>query len=441
MKNIIWIVISLLLSFATYSCDKEDAKELDSTGGPTEPPGKIEVIKGNNQTGFRGRLLPDTIYVEIIPDRMNDVDHYFYYFNSVRAKVVESKKMTDRVLLKILWELDVETDQKIQLYLYSGLNRNQDGSFAPIASVDICATCKSPWSTVFTYKDGFVGPGSFRDIHFTDDQNGIIIGESLDENVKTTDGGNTWSLVSKFREDLYRFSFCDRMNGIVIVTNNWAYFTNDGGNTFYEKDWTPPIVGHLSSYDYLMLDENTIITIGRNGTIVKSVDSGKTWKKYDGFNFYNSLYSITSINHSLYFACGQVGKIVRTTDGGDSWTETDLLINNDLNKIYFINEQVGFAGGTYGMLVRTTDGGNEWTILKTGLRFPVIDIHFFSNTMGYVVTSAGEIARTNDGGDSWELVNIDNYGVYDLAKVYFKDSETLFGLQGQSIFKYNLPNN
>lgn len=445
MKNIVWIIISLLISFSIYSCEKEHAKELNSGSEniitPTEPPAKIEVIKGNNQVGFSGRLLPDTIYVEIIPDEMNDADHYFYYFNDGRAGVVESIKMTDRVLLKIQWALGMERDQKMKMYLYSTLNKNTDGSFAPIASVDICATCKSPWSTVFTYDNGLIGPGSFCDMHFTDDQNGIVIGVSLDGNARTTDGGNTWSLVNTFRSDLYRFSFCDSMNGLVIVTNNWAYFTNDGGNTFYEADWTPPIVGHLSSNDYLMLDKNTIITIGRNGTIVKSVDSGKTWKKYNGFNFNNSLNSITSINKYKYFACGQVGKIVRTTDGGDTWTETDLLINNDLKKIYFINELVGFAGGTYGMLVRTTDGGNEWTILKTGLLFPIIDIHFFSNTLGYVVTSAGEIARTNDGGDSWELVNIDNYGVYDLAKVYFKDSETLLGLQGKSIFKYNLRDN
>lgn len=436
MKNIRWIFISLLVSFIIYSCDKDDTREVKQEPEiiiePTEAPEEMNVLKGNNQVGFIGHLLPDTIFVEIIPDKITDIDHYSYGFSSWRANVVATKKMADRVLVKVLWSLDEEAHQQATLFLYSDLNTNKDGMNDPIASVDIYATSKSPWNNVFK------ATGSLRDIHFSDDLNGIVIGEYIDGTAKTTDGGKTWSIVRWERNDLYQFSFYDSLNGIVIVTNNWAYFTNDGGNTFYEKDWTPPIKGHQSSNDYLMLDENTLLTVGGYGTIVKSVDSGKTWKKYQGFNFNNSLKSITSVNEHTYFACGQVGKIVRTTDGGDSWTETDLLINNDLEKIYFINEQIGFAGGAYGMLVRTIDGGDEWTVLKTGLQFSIRGIHFFSNNLGYVVTTAGEIAKTTDGGKSWSLVNIKNYGVYDLANVYFKDSKTLLGLQGNSIYKYDL---
>ena len=432
MKNITWILITLLISFVMYGCDKEADQKPGAIIEPTEAPVEMNVVKGNNQVGFRGDLLPDSIFVEIVPDKMDDIDHYSYSLSHWGANVVETKRMADRVLVKILWSLNLETDQRTTLFLYSDLNKNKDGTNDPIASVDIYATSRSLWDKVFT------ATGSLKDMHFSDPLNGIVIGEYADGNAKTIDGGKTWSIVRWERNDLYQFSFYDSLNGIVIVTSNWAYFTNDGGNTYYEKEWTPPIVGHLSSNDYLMLDENTILTIGGNGTIVKSVDSGKTWKKYKGFHFYNSLLSITSVNKHTYFACGQVGKIVRTTNGGDSWTETDLLINNDLNTIYFINEQVGFAGGTYGMLVRTTNGGDRWTILNPGLKFPIINIHFFNNEMGYVVTSAGEIAKTTDGGESWELISKENYGVYDLAKAYFIDSKTLLGLQGNSIFKYEL---
>lgn len=68
MNYIKWIFIILFLSFTTYSCDKENTEE---SGGSKKKVGlppliKIEVIKGNNQVGFRNRLLPDDIYIEIM---------------------------------------------------------------------------------------------------------------------------------------------------------------------------------------------------------------------------------------------------------------------------------------------------------------------------------------------------------------------------------------
>jgi hypothetical protein len=56
------------------------------------------------------------------------------------------------------------------------------------------------------------------------------------------------------------------------------------------------------------------------------------------------------------------------------------------------------------------------------------------------VTESGEIAKSIDEGKTWQLENIDHYGIdgYGPMKVYFKDTKTLLGIKGNSIFKYEL---
>jgi Uncharacterized protein related to plant photosystem II stability/assembly factor len=183
-----------------------------------------------------------------------------------------------------LWELKFEdANQKTTMSLYS-----INGAYKPIATIEINAFIKTPWKLIFTDTGNTFGSGDFLDIHFSDDKNGIVIGDYFNGNAKTTDGGNTWNFVDKFRHDMFSLTLYDNLNGFVEVTNNWAYFTNDGGNTFFEGDWTPPMIGHRGSNDFLMIDKNTIYSVGNKGAIAKSIDSGKTWETVE-----------TTVKHSI----------------------------------------------------------------------------------------------------------------------------------------------
>ena len=63
------LFISISICFLTQSCDKNDIDEpeiptIDSEEDIVkliESPEKIEIISGDNQLGYKGRLLPDTI--------------------------------------------------------------------------------------------------------------------------------------------------------------------------------------------------------------------------------------------------------------------------------------------------------------------------------------------------------------------------------------------
>lgn len=436
--NLGLLLIMVLPCLLIISCKKNNPAESST---PIAPPSKIEIISGNNQVGYPNRPLADSIVIKITPASATDVGAYSPFISVSLNSYVATSVVNGAYYVKFLWELaGAPQNQQLKFSLYANCN-GQSGSQNTcifLDSITVYATIDTNrWQPVFTSTSGS-GPGEFWDIHFSDVMNGIVIGDCNTGLAKTTDGGATWNYVNAIRNDFYHLAFSGADTGLAIVTNNFAYFTTDGGLTFTTAPWTPPIMGHLSSMDYLMVNRKTIFSVGLLGNIEKSTDGGQSWIKYTGFNFINQLVSITCSSGTTCYACGEAGKIIKTTDGGNTWKEQETYINNFLRKIYFMNDNFGFAAGEKGALVRTEDGGNTWTSINSGLHFDVIEIHFFSNTMGYIVSTGGEIAKTTDGGLTWKTVVTDNYGVYTLNKVYFKDPTLVYGLQGQAIYKFNL---
>ena len=384
--------IFVILLFVTgFSCKKKDA-------APVSPPvekGKTELLSGDGQTGMPGRPLYDTIIIKITPQKPGDEQHYTYTFTtSPGGYVFATASLVNGIYyIKAIWTLGNDTTvQAAKFYLYADCMQT---SCTTLDSLTIQATTARPWHAIFSDTGT---SGEFWDLHFSDAQHGIVVGNGNTGLLITDDGGATWSYQNAIRNDFYQLAFTGSDTGIAIVTNNYAYFTNDGGRTFTQGKWTPPITGHRSSTDYCMLNKDTIFSVGLQGYIEKSVDGGGSWKQYTAFNFINQLYSISNIGVRTLFACGEAGKVIKTTDGGDTWRELPVQLNNYLKKIYFLNTNVGFASGQYGALIRTTNGGSSWSVIKTGLRFTISEIRFFSDNTGYIVSDAGEIAKTNDAG-------------------------------------------
>lgn len=439
MKNINLILLSLIVLL--LGCEKED--ELPKTSiTQINPPKSISIVSGNNQIGYPNDYLKDSIVIEITSDKIEDLENYSFYFESndyFASVYAHDTILESKMYVYAKWRLNsTDEPQKLKFILTEKCD-DYYSQCDKLDSISISATIKSPWLKIYT--DASWSGNELYDIHFSNENEGIVVGGLgfHDGYIKTLDGGATWSSAINNRDDLYQLSFSDPDTGIVIVTNNYAYFTNNGGQSFYQGEWTPPIVGHRSSSDYFMFNSKEIITVGRGGAIAKSKDGGKSWTTYQGFTFENYLYDITCTEDKICYACGSIGKVIKSNDGGETWEEKNLLLNNYLKTIYFIDNDFGFTAGQYGALARTIDGGVNWEIIQTGLRFTIIEIYFYSNDEGYIVSTSGEIGKTIDGGLTWEKVNKDNYGVYELNKAYFKGNDIL-GLQGGSIYKYELNN-
>jgi photosystem II stability/assembly factor-like uncharacterized protein len=423
----------ILVTFLTFQACKKESKGPP----PTPPPLNMEVISGNDQKGYTNKELRDTIVVKVTPKNPEDLKWYSWGYRgtNIGNPLTIPSVVNGEYYLKIAWTLGPGiSSQQITLLLY-GDCYNQWPNCKPIDSVILRATVNSrQWTKIFD-SNTF---GKFYDMHFSSASEGVIVGDFSTGLLVTGNGGETWNFASSIRNDYYQLEFADEDTGLVVLTNNYIYFTHDGGKTYTAGSAAGPTVGHLTTLDYFMLDKKTIFAVGYLGNLHKSDNWGLGWTKYTGFNFINPLRSITCPDANTCYACGDVAKIIKSSDGGETWTEQPIMINHNLRKVYFIDKNFGFAVGQWGAMVRTTDGGANWTVIKTGLRFDIMEIRFFGNNLGFAVTTAGEIAKTTDGGLTWTEVVTDNFGVWDLTRAYIKDATTAFGLQNNQVFKYDL---
>lgn len=404
----------------------------------------ITVIQGNNQTGYVGKTLQDTIVIKVSFDAVPASDSLSFYFkgggNSESFYIYSKKVLGNDIYIKGTWRPDGSTyTPTATFYTYRNCTTEQlaKGTCASLDSVRLSAHLRKPWANVYRGSQG--GYNVLQDLHFMDEKRGIAVGEGSGV-IRTADGGKNWTMGEPVRSDnsAYLLAFTGRDTALVNIVNNYVYFTYDGGKTFFQPAWTPPLIGHLSSSAYYLQSRNTIFSVGRHGGIAKTTDGGLHWDLSGSLNVLNNLYDIACIGKDTLYACGDIGLLVKSTDAGKTWKQQPLQINNNLSRLYFLNGRFGFAAGQYGLLIRTTDGGEHWATIQLGLSFPVIAIRFFGEKHGFLVSAGGEVAESKDGGLTWSVKNISNYGAGDLRRAVIKDETTVFGLQQSSILTYDL---
>lgn len=441
----LYLVLAATLSF--MGCKKnqpipplEEAKD-----APFEIK-KIEVTQGNDQAGYWNQPL-DTILVRLTLNHTKGEIPLSYFYKDPESNqsfyIVNSEKTGNDLILKVLWNPTKEVRSntlKVYFTVSCASTLLQQGICDKKDSIILNSSFRKRWESRYQGNQG--GYNVLQDLHFTDELNGLVIGEGSGL-LKTNDGGQNWTRHSPPRSDnsAYILSFTGRDTALVNLVNNYSYFTYDGGNSFSQVDWTPPFVGHRSSSSYYLKSRDVIHTVGWNGQIAKSVNGGKSWDKSGSFPVLNALYHITGVGKDTLFTCGSVGFLARSIDAGKNWTRIELPLNQNLHTLYFINSDNGFAAGQGGVILRTENGGNTWTRVDTKLKFPIIAMRFFDVNNGLVVTSAGEISETTNGGINWTTKVKDNYGVYELKKVNIKNRHTIFGVQQASIFTYDLSAN
>ena len=126
--------------------------------------------------------------------------------------------------------------------------------------------------------------------------------------------------------------------------------------------------------DITNLNDSSIIAVGY-GVILRSEDKGISWipdkTRGDFFKAVDFPDSITG------YVAGDYGSLHKTTDGGKSWkkiknSSTFFNKNNRFNDISFINNKTGAIVGKNGLVWYTNNGGDTWipihNIPKTDLK-------------------------------------------------------------------------
>ena len=259
-----------------------------------------------------------------------------------------------------------------------------------------------------------------RAVHFYDDQLGWAVGLSGSV-LHTNDGGTTWkSQNSGDVFELFGVGFVDENKGYIVGSNAALVETLDGGKTWHGVS-DPGDEGHgtaqriqfegimswrsaMGSYAMSFGAPTHAWAVGETGRVMHTNDSGQTWVGQDidpmmtGAGF-NNLYGVHFINANVGWVVGDAGTIAKTTDGGLSWTP--LMQGPRLNDVYAIDEQTAWAAGEQGGIMATTDGGGMWVDQTVPTDANLNAILFRDANEGWAVGDNGTILYTADGGVTW----------------------------------------
>lgn len=282
--------------------------------------------------GYKNNLWLDIYFLETNPD--------FGWVCGFGGKVLRT---TDR---GNSWRGTV-IDSAYQLESVHFTNRNigfasgPDGIFKSVNG-------GSTWFDI-TPDDGGRYWGNFM----VDEDFGLVVGGgcTLDQEFRyTTDGGNTWNLVTKSRPNtgLTDVIILEKdglgfatSSGEIWITydggRDWEFFEDSGDNLWQEE------IAYANGSFLVPFAGIACQGQGINGGMRFSDDYGQTWRETNsGANMYGSFLK----NDSEGWAVGVSGRILQTTDAGLNWDMKNCGIEyGDLDDIWFINDEEAFVVG------------------------------------------------------------------------------------------------
>lgn len=142
-------------------------------------------------------------------------------------------------------------------------------------------------------------------------------------------------------------------------------------STIYSQGWfwqNPLPQGNYLS-DIHVFDENTAISVGAKGTMIKTTDGGTSWNSQTSGTT-EWLISVHFTDNNNGWAVGgnwdASGIILKTTDGGENWNSQTSGTTERLWSVHFIDNNTGWAVGEDGTILRTTNAGTNWNSQTSG---------------------------------------------------------------------------
>jgi photosystem II stability/assembly factor-like uncharacterized protein len=377
---------------------------------------------------------------------------------------------------------------------------NPDLGFACTSDLAVLKTTDGgeTWSTLYNHPANF--SVQFKNIVFFNEMTGLVFGSEYVSTqnsefgfaLKTTDGGVEWTPSGHFPGSLsypMPIYFFDDKNGWMGYEET-LYQTKDGGT-----HWTPRGTGYyLDSVEGIaFVGTDTVYVQGisaQAGIILKSTDQGQNWTVMNRPCTENTLTSLCFVDSITGYAGGRDGTLIKTSDGGRSWqaksvmgtTVYDDLIasisfidkdtgwfiaNKDFNdttyiystndggesfsiqrlagirgsRVQFLDNKTGFITGiswstNSGKILKTMNGGTDWIQLLIK-PWKDISLHFPSERIGYAIEFGwpkATLLRTGDGGDHWESVELD-FGVASGYIFFINDTMGWIGDSAGGIHK------
>jgi len=245
------------------------------------------------------------------------------------------------------------------------------------------------------------GPATPVDLRFVTDQIGV--GATSDGKIyRTTDGANSWTVVSATSRAVHSFFFVDANNGFAVGDGSLFLTTRDGGATWAAKDiGIPPT--NLRSIRCATL-QLCVMTTDNGRAIVRTDDGGATAKLITPSQ--DPIFAADFASPTRIAAAGATGATAVSDDAGLTFGPVGGRLNGTFSRVRAGGQtQTAFAPGDNGSLAKTVDGGRSWTRGNVSTSEDVADVAFPTAQAGYALDSAGGLFRTTDGGATWKTLD------------------------------------
>src|SRR6516164_1338268 len=187
-----------------------------------------------------------------------------------------------------------------------------------------------------------------------------------------------------------------------------------------------------------MIDANTWVAVGANGTFMRTTNAGTDWYFHHqaGLPADNALtigqnYDTRFISPTDGLVVGDRGFVGKTTDGGVTFTAipSGVPTTQRCQYISFADGNTGYvaagaASGSAGTIIKTTDAGATWTSVYTTTN-PVNALVATDLLTVHAVLQNGSVVNTTDGGLSWSTPVPNTVG-QSMLGMSFLDSMTGF---------------
>lgn len=268
-----------------------------------------------------------------------------------------------------------------------------------------------------------------RDIYFTDNNNGWIVG-SDGTILRTSDAGDHWAAEPKLTTDtILRVRFKDRDTGWLLCERNvysrgrnamsYLMHTIDRGATWHTLEF--PGGGRERMTTLMFTADGRGKVFGEGGVFYELQPDGVRWKKSSSIIRHLLLGGSVNPDGSGAIVGGGATALL-TRDHGATWEDAAVTGNKPprLNAVFFTNPRLAWAVGSGGSIFTSVSGGRTWFPRVSGTDRELTDIYFKDTREGWAAGENGTILHTTDGGNAWVP---EQTGVpHNLARIVFNGS-------------------
>ncbi len=251
--------------------------------------------------------------------------------------------------------------------------------------------------------------------------------------VYTENGGQTWELQAQgFSGGWQDIHFSDANNGTVIGGINFGK-TSNGGDTWNFSTVPFDITGRCSWF--FNSQEGVIGGLGVFDSVCKTTNGGSSYTCQDN-TLATDFYFLDELNG---WAVGEASSenVLHTTDGGNTWEYVPTGNFQNKFSVFFLDENHGWIGCANGTVIRTTDGGVTWNTSNAG--WNTVGVRFYTEQIGFCADNQGYVWRSEDGGANWELfLSGDDPTMSVIEEAYFTENNVYISGWSGDIYKAEL---